>query len=249
MKKKMIALLAGLMLTISAGSAFAAFSGTDELYMAAYDTVSNTEVVIDLGSLTLSGGKYSLTSSGVNSFNLGTNMPGASAANVQVAFFGEDGQGKNVLASASPTVTPTSSASQVSNFQGKISFINAQYTGGTALGVGTASATNSYAQQMSGVIAGSFGGLNGPTAKNWSTPEMSLASLASGGSLGIYSFAYTTKGQPAALGVLQFTDTLIAGPSGTYTVAAANATPIPAAIYLMGSGLLGMFGLRRKQRG
>lgn len=248
MKKKMIALLAGALMMISASSALAAFTGTDELYMAAYNTTSNTEVVIDLGSLVKDAvtGSYSLTSSGVNSFNLAANLGSASAATTQIAFFGQDLVGSNLFASASSTTAPTSAAAMYSTFNGRISFIQTQYGGGTALGSGAASATNSYNSTMNPTFAGQFGGLNGNT---FVTPEMSLASLAAGGDLGVYSFGpLTSKSTGAKTGVLQFDYTLVADANGNYTVTTANtaATPIPAAFYLLGSGLMGLVGMRRK---
>ena len=134
MKKKMIALARRRADDVSAGSAFAAFSGTDDLFLAAYNTRANIEG--HRRSVPLSRAPpatvLSLTGSGVNSFNLATNIGSSNAANPgSRSSAGHDR--RNLFASASSTNASASQASQYSDGTGKIGLIDTGYGGATAL--------------------------------------------------------------------------------------------------------------------
>ena len=96
---------------------------------------------------------------------------------------------------------------------------------------------------LGGAAIASFGGLLTPA-----TGEANLAALASGGSVSmeLYEFQLTGSGRSATVTTTDFMK-ITTNADGTTTVGT-SATPIPPAFFLMGSGLLGMFGLRRKQR-
>ena len=254
MKKKMIVLLAAALLALSASSSFAYFSGTNELYMAAYDTVSNNEVVIDLGSLTANGngaGYYSLASSGTNSFNESLLGGSASAATTNVSFFGRD-VGANYFASSAASDTPQNAYNKYNNFNSAIVAINNVAGTGSATSEG-ASSRSGYVTNMNAQMTGGFASYNdgGAASNGFSNPEMTLSDLIAGtnqnGPMGIFSFA---SGKATVDGTLQFnigvTD---AAGLETFNVTSANVatTPIPAAAYLLGSGLMGLVGLRRKK--
>jgi len=263
MKKKMIALLAGLMLTLAAGNAMAYF-GTNDIFMAAYNTTTNQEVVIDLGTLSGSAGSYTLTSSGTSSFNLTSALgAGATAATTNVAFYGYTlGANKIFASDASPTdLAAAGLTNPVSAYNGAAGFISAVTAINTVAGstsatyLGSTTNLQGYNSKMNASGPGSFAGLNdfGAATTGFYTPEQTLANLAAGTLMGLYQFNGSgIANKPSNTGILEFTAGITnVGGVETITMNSVNspATPIPAAIYLMGSGLLGMFGLRRKQRG
>jgi hypothetical protein len=248
MKKKMIALLAGALMMFGASSAFAAFSSANmEVYRVVYDgtTGSTFEAMTDLGSLATlqadAGG--TLLDSGTSSF---AGLTGYNQATDKVVYFAfntatksvyisQTGEGSNAPASnptkwASAgiplkTVITTAYASGTTDASGMTSTI----TGGTGN-------TSSFKGKGYG---GSFGGyLSGNASTLFAA---SLANLATTDVTHLYFF----NGDTGIIGTVALSLTTNAV-NGTTSIAA---TPIPPAFFLMGSGLLGMFGLRRKQRG
>jgi hypothetical protein len=101
---------------------------------------------------------------------------------------------------------------------------------------------NSYKSKLSAAQGALGNAINIATRPN---TEISLASLINGTATSVtqnlYSLAGTTAGSKGV-----FTTAIIT----TYADGRTNvsATPIPPAFFLMGSGLLGMFGLRRKNK-
>ena len=104
MKKKMIALLAGALMSVAmSGSAFAFFgtvSGdTNDLIRVVYDSTGTVEVATDLGALGTTGnlaGAFSLSQFG----------PGKTDANLNVAYFAYDNTTNTFYATS--TVVPAS---------------------------------------------------------------------------------------------------------------------------------------------
>jgi hypothetical protein len=260
MKKKIIALLAGALMVLSASSAFAAFTyAANDLYLVAYDTGTQEELVINLGTLTTNGsgtGYFGLNSSGGTlSFNESLLGSSATTATTNVALFGYSiGANQNsVLASSDPGDSPQSAYGTQSSFISAVNSIVNTAHAATTTNTYVGSTTNGagYNGKMNASGTGSFAGLNdfGASTNGFSTPETTLANLIGGYTFGVFSF----KNQLLVTnGVLQF-NVGLTDDAGVETIALTSAntaaTPIPAAFYLLGSGLMGLVGLRRKFQG
>lgn len=241
MKKQMIALVAGALMALSANSAFAAF-GDLELIRVYYDR-AGSEIATDLGSV---------------SSILGTTGPQTfagsfgSLTNGYAVYFALDRATNNLWVSGN-TATPSVINGGTSGLTGTKNGTNSMYTtyntqGGTNY-TGLASATNSYKNKLSATQGTMANAINTATRLN---TEASLASIigVSGASAnqalyywnnGLTTLTAEKTGVNAATIVTNF--------DGTTTITSATQatpTPIPAAAYLLGSGLLGLVGIRRK---
>ena len=251
MKKKMIALLAGAMMMTAASSAFASF-GDLQLTEIVYNATN--EYAVNLGTLTNVGGLdnvYTLSPSAApTTFNLLTKLGAtATAATTYVAFYGSDyaaqaGQGQ-ALVSSSSAVAPTSNYGTMGQFQAGLSNVQTNFGAANLTATGLTSAPNSFSGS-SMFYNGDFGGLLTSTTGN----SMTLASLVANPSLmSIYSIDDQSN-NGAGVGIKQFGITATSTDGINFNVAAATSatTPIPAAAYLLGSGLMGLVGLRRKKQ-
>ncbi len=241
MKKKIIMLVAAAMMTLSASSAFAAFADL-ELIRVAYDRAGN-EIATDLGSVSALTAPGSTTTIAGSFSGLSTGF---------VAYFALDRLTSELWVSGSTTVvtsitgTANGLTSLKSGSVGTYALFNSQ--GGTNY-TGPASAPNSFKNKLSAtqgtlatsVAAGSRLNTEASIASLLTTPGSSVTQ-----SLYYFADANTTvaaekKGVAVA--------TITTSADGTTTINTPTAaTPIPPAFFLMGSGLLGMFGLRRKNK-
>ena len=242
MKKKMIVLLAGALMALSAGSAFASF-GNGQLDLYAYSNVAGTpEVGVNLGSITalLANGADTTITAGAST--VAALLTGATS--VYAGLYGYDATGANIYVIANTGLGSFSASSAgYSNFVTANTAINTTYGNNTVLSLaskGTSSTADYFGKLDKGVNGGgTFGTLIG-TGKgtdfttNFSTDitkSIYVLNVASG-------FTFTDTGATA-----------IFNTDGSIEVkgAAAAPTPIPPSFLLMGSGLLGMIGLRRKK--
>ncbi len=250
MKKKMIALLAGALLTMAASNAMAAFAVGD-LYRVVYNRAGSVEVATDLGSISslLAGGAVT-----ADTFSL-SQVTGATSANdLYVAYYASTGS--TGTAYVGTPSAPTTGSRKFSYFntgyQNNQAYFQSLSPTATTV-VASQSYINSYNSQMN--TAGNIGTLAGylPTAANSGNAigDQNLATLlASGGKTTLYSIpgsAYVMTGTATNL-VLATNFNTATGIGSTSLVPAATPTPIPAAAYLLGSGLLGLVGIRRKQK-
>ncbi|NVN98826.1 MAG: hypothetical protein HXX17_05830 [Geobacteraceae bacterium] len=236
MFKKLATIVAAAMLTLSASSAFAAFADL-ELIRVYYDRAGN-EYATDLGSIaSLLAPQTTTTIAG----NFGTA--------VYATYFALDRTTNQLWVSnvnylgASATFTPaiigggTGLTSIKSGTTNTYSLYNTQ--GGTNYS-GLASNINSFKNKLS-ATQGWFG--NTITAANSARTysELNLSTLATTNTQSLYFFAngLTTSPDKTGVAVAQ----IITNADGSTTI---TTTPIPAAFYLMGSGLLGLVGLRRR---
>jgi hypothetical protein len=259
MKKKMIALLAAAMLTLAAASAFADFSAND-LIRVVYNSAGNIETATDLGSLStlLTVTSPTVVGGGTTAF---TNaISGTALSGAYVAYFAMNTAETGFYASGSTNTSsaPVANYGQTGTVGGWMTTTSSLYgslSGGT--GIATTPITNTsttlsvpntyfYSADGLGSKTGTMGGLI--LTANAGGTELSLATLAAQGSLtqALYYLTSST-GRSDTNGIEELL--LVTNANGSTTIEAIPAaTPIPPSFFLMGSGLLGMFGLRRKQR-
>ena len=243
MMKKIVTILAAAMLTLGAAANAMAYFSNGDLIQVAYVMGGTNEVATDLGSASslVSGGTVTLT--GSNALSLSA-LGASSWDQVNVVYFALDTATKRVWESASDSVTTnknayTAFASAMSNL-----YLGYQGAGSTQTVSLAQSDVHSYNtlfnnNDTSGVSNGVMANLN----TNWTGVEMNLAALATGGTATatIYSKIANTTSALAATPL-----TIVASSDGTVTASSGTPTPIPPRFLLMGSGLLGMVGIRRK---
>jgi hypothetical protein len=240
MKKKMIMLVAAAMMTLSASSAFAAFADL-ELIRVVYDR-AGAEYATDLGNInTLLSASTPTTIAG--------SFTGANGAATLVTYFALDRANNDLWAANSTTTAPlviggTTGLTAISNGMNSVySTYNVQ--GGTNY-TGLASNLNSYKNKLSSTQGWLGNTITGAASR--AATELSLASLSTNNTQTLY-FWNDAKSLTANIagrtGVAVASITTNLDGSSTITP---TATPIPPAFFLMGSGLLGMFGLRRKNK-
>lgn len=248
-KKKLAILVAAAMLTLSAGSAFASF-GNLELIRVVYNqgtatSPGTTEIATDLGTVSsvMAGGTFG---NGVSAFTAQTG--GTSFNNLYVAYYAIDNTNNHLWVTGNPAAQPNKGAIILGSTAAVSTYYNTLTPTGSTVAA-AADNTSSYRSVLDNVLAfGSMGGFLDTT--NGDLTNASLAALANGGSVTqqVYYFdnfgTGSGRGAVAPTGVASFDITTNADGSTTTPVA----TPIPAAFYLMGSGLMGLVGLRRRNK-
>jgi hypothetical protein len=255
MKKLMMLMLVALFMLGVSGQAMAAFE-EGHLIRVTYNLINGqgTEFATDLGDFT---GLYSpITSNnllaGQDTFSLSKlNAADWSQAKVGYFIYSFTGQANNGGAWSSGRLTNSGFALPT----GLGAFYNGttlpaalwQSIAGTQ-GLGTNSAQNSQTNTSSyytwAGYEGSFGGFL-DTAVHVGG-EVSLAALATVGYVDQYLYYYGADPNVGGQGTALATIRTFANGTTQLLALAAPAVPIPAAAYLFGSGLLGLFGLRRK---
>jgi len=234
---------AALMLGVSAPAMAATYFGNDELIQIVYNTAGGTEVATDLGSIngstfTANGSPSFLGSGGTigaGGVISGGNFAGTNVSSLNVVYLAMDTNDTNnplYFSSSSATAPTVQDGGAWGNTN---SVLQAFYAGkGTQQVVVSTANALSYSMSLGGVNAGTFVGLLNPPSA-----ESSLAALASGSAVvqKLYTTTFGATAQDLQLSISTNTD-------GTAGVVAA--TPIPPSFLLMGSGLLGMVGIRRK---
>jgi hypothetical protein len=258
MKKKMIVLLAGALLTLGMASyASAALFSEDDLIRVVYNATSGVETATDLGAIStitadangtvLGGGTGAFTTNG---------SPASANANAYVAYFTLDTNNGYLWVSGSTTksLAPKGISSSFSSSASAMDAVLGVYqaanttngnNNGTVQSATVVPSGDSYyaALDASGTSKGTLGGVI--YANNTHT-EASLATLASAAvTQGLYYFNSIGSSNQTGSQILE----LQTNANGTTTLINPNtpSTPIPPSFFLMGSGLLGMFGLRRKR--
>jgi hypothetical protein len=239
-RKKLVALVAAALMTLTASSAFAAFADL-ELIRVYYDR-AGAEIATDLGNVKTLLAAPSTTIGG----SFGSLTTG------YAVYFALDRTNNNLWVSGSTTAASVINGGST-GLTGLKSGTTPMYTqfktqGGTNY-TGLASVTSSYKNKISstqGTMAGAI------TAATGSRTEASLASLISTGTGSVSQALYFwANGNTTVVGDKTGTlaATIVTNANGSTTITAATTpTPIPAAFYLMGSGLLGLVGLRRRNK-
>ncbi len=252
-KKKIVMLIAAALMTLSASSAFAAFTDLELIRVVYERGTGSTETLTDLGNVNTI--LNDATTKGAQTFAGTGALTATTPANLAVAYFALDstnGQlwstSKNGQSMGDLTGMSSGTISLYSYYNATTGIKTTQGTTATgqAYGIGVQSAASSYVKKLS---ASGQAGTLGNALPLAGSAETSLGSLvgATSGSVtqNLYFWANGYANDPADYtGVNNFTITT--NFNGTSVVTAA--TPIPPAFFLMGSGLLGMFGLRRKNK-
>lgn len=243
MKKHFAIILAAMLMVGAAGQAMAMIS-TPNLIRIVYQggTSGTVEIGTDLG---VAGSSLSVGTLGGGNFN-STMFGGAAFSDMNVAYIGLSSPiGTDLWFSATslPTVNTLVFTSTRSAF-------NNVYTGAYAAGTTTAgvrSVVKSYYTQLD--KAGAFGGIGSlnvfvtqGATNNLFGVEANLAALATTGGYvdqKLYNYNNTSK-------LVTDTGFTLRTLSDGSTLVMATATPIPPSVLLLGSGLLGMIGIRRK---
>jgi hypothetical protein len=235
MMKKIVTLLAATaLMAITAGQALASFNDFD-LVRVVYDG-SGKEVLDNLGDVrTLTAGA---TVPAISLSDFGT---GKTFANLNVAYFAVDmyGSSSNVWTSGGATA-PTS------NLNGWQSLANvaANMQGLQAAGSHVIDNVGDTSAYVYNVNQGTNGTGMGASLFSTNVMDASLASLVTAGNTVSQKLYFFSNPDNVQTGVAQFN--LITNSDGSTTVTDATPTPIPPSFLLMGSGLLGMVGIRRK---
>lgn len=246
MKKKIVTLLAAALMAVAfAAPAMAAFENYD-LVRIVYNTAGTQEIYTDLGNVNTAisnpatlGNTSFITgqtgSAAAGTLDSGTLFGNTALSNLNVAYVAFDTANSNVTYTSAGATAPSSIDNgvfynSIGSFQGYLKGLT--ITNGN--GIGNATNPNSYASIFQAQGAGLLGGMLDVSM------EANLAALASGGTVTqhLYFFADNSAGTAADTGL-----TLTTNSTGTTS---STPTPIPPSFLLMGSGLLGMVGIRRK---
>jgi len=244
MKKKLIALLAGALMTVAmAGNALAYFESEYTLIRVVYDAAGTIEVATDLG--TVNGSTVNLTNGGATSaFNLSMFGSSTSLDNLYVSYFAVANTTQDVWASGSLTNALGSNGRGFASLNGAANLTRSTFNsagGSTGTVESAQSLANSYWSQMDKGGAGA--GLLAAYIISGNI-EASLADLATIGYVD-QAFYFFDAAKVSSTGVQIATLRTLADGS-TVLNPSSSAVPVPAAVYLLGSGLLGLVGLRRK---
>ena len=243
MKKVMMLMLAMVLLLGVSGQALAFFDDGN-LIRVVYSSDGTMESATDLGSITgLTSASTANVIYNTNNFSLAQLGAGATLATSYVAYF---------TATLSPDQAWTSGSSasgqtgSTGAFQGFVSSMHNALQTGYQLNGGLTNAMvtlatgdpNSYFKQLASVP----GALGGFLAQD-NGAEKSLADLATVGYVDQYLYYYASiPGRGSATGLNVATIRTFADGHTELN----PTVPIPAAVYLLGSGLLGLVGIRRK---
>lgn len=255
MKKQMIAVLAGAMMMTAASSAFASF-GDLQLTEIIYN--GTAEYAVNMGTLTNVGGldtTYTLTPSAISKdFNIQTLLgASATAATTYIAFYGSDyaaqGGAGQALVSNSSFAAPTANYGNMPGFQAGLTNVQQNFGAANDSKVVTIATGSSPFSTSSMFVNKDFNGLLDLTnAANFNN-AMTLAALAADNTLmSIYSIDDQSAGG-SGIGIKQTALSIgLTSVDGINFTSAVPSTPIPAAAYLLGSGLMGLVGMRRKKQ-
>ncbi len=270
MKWKLKALAAAVAIAVSAPASATiatSTSGNGELFLTVWDSVSQTSYTRDLGLTVntflendstpaqlaaVNAPGYSQTFTADSTFSAWLSSVSANLAGLVWNVGAMDGSGANRYLSTSSSIpTLTNSAVTVLNDSADVYLTNVNtlgsHPGTTAVnGSNTASAANdgqAYAD------AGSWGANWGNKAVGWTSGALIGASnffwsIAANGSGSLTTAFLTQFGNENGMS----TWNLATDGTLTYNTASPAAVPVPAAVWLLGSGLFGLVGIARRRR-
>jgi|SRR5208283_5868248 hypothetical protein len=249
MKKKLLVFAAVFMLVLSfAGQAMADFAVGDLIEVVYQSGAGNPEVAIDLGNMSAltTPGAVTDTTFNTNTWSL-SNFPGATMANLNVAYFMYGGSGVFLLSGpeSGQTIKSNLGAGGTGTAMSSVLSLYASLSGGSGMATTTISNLDSYYYLLdkNGTGIGSFASLvNGGTNN-----EANLGPLATTGYVDQYLYYYPASASNTknSAGV-QIAD-IRTYANGSVEIIPLVTTPLPAAFWLLGSGLVGLVGIRRRK--
>jgi hypothetical protein len=255
--KRTLSVLVAMLLVIAVVGPAAAFFERGKLVQVIYKDMEQ-EVLTDLLNTQTydwsTPGTYNLTAPGTFSTSqfasLGTPDPG-DWASLSAAFFGHTSSGQAWFATTRTTAPEIRTSSL-------LSFLSGTNTVQVAAGgFGTQTAIRNYDEQAydyalnsRSTTPGQFGGYN----KNFADGEILLTDLASQNFLSMYLYKFNVNNlqiNPVdpSNGVPYFGELRLFADGHTEVVipSASSAVPIPAAVWLLASGMIGLVGIRRRR--
>lgn len=236
-----------------------AYFDSQSLIQVVYNAKTSIEFATDLGTIGSStlpsdyqgGSNLTLASAGT----ITTSLFGATSwSDLSVGYFGYDSSTKTYYFASTAATAPGANYNQRQNYFNTWDVVAGNYNSyGTqsVLFDTTDSSSYYYSMDQFGNAPGSYANLT----RSQATGESVLTALATTGYTDMYLYAYTfnTTTQSAVLqsgpdasspyiAILR----LYADGSTALLAAEPSAVPIPASLLLFGSGLLGFFGLKRK---
>jgi len=236
MKKFLVIAAAALLMMGLAGQANAAYNTPGDLIRVEIDYTTNTEYALDLGAIPGLSGTWAAPAG-----------PGAHD-NVTVAYFGWNGSTNTFWAANTSATGPLMATGSIDgNIAPVVGGILHQYVvnSGVLTNASTGGPNANYSYVLSFNGAGNYPGTFAQSLYNGTGTEVNSA-LGGVQYLYTYSDAMDLGVDFNGVKVAGMTITTNAGDSTTITEAGA-ATPIPPSILLMGSGLLGLVGIGRRQ--
>lgn len=253
--KKYFAILLAAMLMVGAASQAMAYFAADSLMRVIYDTGTGTiEVGSDLGlasTLSTTAPNAGVTvGPAVSLTDFGTGRTTSTLFVAYVAKTSSNAVGPYYFSGAlfDGTNAPSTNGNQRAQENGYVNGMQTGYAsvaGGTNKAITSTGDANSFFVKMNGGT-GNFG--------NWfpsnnAAGELSLAALAHPGDF-VDQTLYKFTTNVAETGTVTITlRTLVGADGNLYTQINPSAVPIPPSVLLLGSGLLGMIGIRRKISG
>lgn len=244
LKKKIVMLVAAAMMTLTASSAFAAFA--DLSLIRVYYDRTGSEIATDLGKVA------DFTAAGAVK-TIDGNFGSLSGATSFAVYFAVDRVNNDIWSSGStttPSVITGGNLGMTSLKNGLQPVYNTYNTQGGVTYTGPASLTNSYKNKLSATQGTLANAINVATRLN---TEVSLTDIIGGTGSRTQSLYYWGNGLTtvASEKIGQLAATIVTNADGSTVVTSSTpapvATPIPAAFYLMGSGLMGLVGMRRRK--
>ena len=250
--KKLFAILVTVALVVcSAGPVMAAFYDNQNLMMVVYNNTDN-EVAIDLGNYdTVDYSVAGQTLAAAGSVNPAGAQFGSAVDSwddLHVGLFTANrtsGVYHFVLGTTQNTRNPINSAAKANFYTQSSNTHNTYRAAGEQVVTGSASYNYSYSTLLD---AGAYGQMAGYNPYNASLAGPDLGALLTDGFIDLFLYEYDINGNLVAGNGVDYQGIIRLNANGSVvTVAGGNpVVPIPGALVLFASGLVGLIGIRRK---